>query len=238
MILEIDCGNTALKWRLSDGSRRGTARWDQLEVDGSADFTALALPEVSRVRLGSVAGDGRTTTLVGHLESHLGARVDIAQVRSGDGGVVCGYTEPSRLGVDRWLAVQAAMAAFPGQRLLVVDAGSAITVDACVPGRHLGGFIGPGLQLMRQALYSGTHAVKVPDLPVAMPVGPGKDTHDAVTGALALMLRGLVAEAAARLGAVDHYVMTGGAGHLLVDEFSPSALVPELVLDGLRQLLP
>ena len=46
--------------------------------------------------------------------------------------------------------------------VLVVDAGSAITIDLIGPqGVHLGGYISPGLRLMREALWQGTAKVQV-----------------------------------------------------------------------------
>lgn len=239
MIIEFDCGNTAIKWRTADGASRGDGAWLALADGDGFDFGALGLPAgLVRARLGSVAGDSRTGALVEYLEHTMGIPVSLAEVKSGANGVRCGYTAPARLGIDRWLAVQAALALVPDARLLVVDVGSAVTLDVCEPGQHLGGFIGPGLQLMRSALYSGTHAVKVPDLPAAMPEAPGCDTQAAVSGALALMLSGLVNEVSGRFGPIDCYLFTGGAGGLLVNEFAPSRLVPDLVLDGLGLVLP
>ncbi|AFU99036.1 type III pantothenate kinase [Simiduia agarivorans] len=239
MIVEFDCGNTAVKWRTADGAQRGGQPWAALKAKAGFDFSGLGLPAgLTRARLASVAGEARTGALVNYLACTPGIPVALAQVVPGANGVSCGYAAPERLGIDRWLAVQAALALVPDARLLVVDVGSAVTLDVCEPGRHLGGFIGPGLQLMRTALYSGTHAVKVPDLPGTMPLAPGVDTQQAVSGALALMLSGLVHETARRFGPVDYYLFTGGAGGLLAREFTPSRLVPDLVLDGLALVLP
>lgn len=237
MIVEFDCGNTAIKWRCGKGELRGNHAWSELASGSQFMFERLGLPAgLDRARIGSVAGDVRTQALVDYL-ARCGVATQLAQVQPGTNGVRCGYTSPERLGVDRWLAVQAALALVPTGRLLVVDVGSAITLDLCEPGQHLGGFIGPGLQLMRTALYSGTHAVKVPELPGAMPLRPGADTQAAVSGALALMLRGLVRESADRFGPVDHYIFTGGGAALLATEFAPTRHVPDLVLDGLGLVL-
>ena len=67
-------------------------------------------------------------------------------------GVRIAYAEPSRLGVDRFLALLAAHARGPGPWLLV-SAGSALTVDLLdVGGQHIGGVIAPSPEHMRAAL--------------------------------------------------------------------------------------
>lgn len=75
-------------------------------------------------------------------------------------GLAPGYHEPARLGVDRWLALVAlrARGVLPS---LVVDAGSALTVDCLTAeGRHEGGWIVPGLALAQRALFQGTDGVR------------------------------------------------------------------------------
>lgn len=76
-------------------------------------------------------------------------------------GVQNGYLEPEKLGVDRWLALLGA-AEFASVDKLIVDAGSAITIDLLSKdGKHLGGAIMPGFntsverfkQMMRQVNF-------------------------------------------------------------------------------------
>lgn len=63
-------------------------------------------------------------------------------------GVQSGYAEPEKLGIDRWLAlIGATTIVHNGAPVdkLIIDAGSAITVDLLTSdGKHLGGAILPG----------------------------------------------------------------------------------------------
>jgi type III pantothenate kinase len=60
-------------------------------------------------------------------------------------GVLNGYTDPSKLGVDRWLALLGASVFSDSVDKLIIDAGSAITLDLLnKEGKHLGGAILPG----------------------------------------------------------------------------------------------
>jgi type III pantothenate kinase len=77
-------------------------------------------------------------------------------------GVDNGYTAPDKLGVDRWLALLGAMNFYGPVDKLIIDAGSAITIDLLTQnGKHLGGAILPGFntsiarfkQIMSQANF-------------------------------------------------------------------------------------
>lgn len=235
MILEFDCGNSRIKWRTLPAAAKGGASWAEFQARGLA---ALGLPKQvpARVRLASVAR--QTAQLIAALEASYGIGVERAQVAAECAGVRCGYREPSRLGVDRWLAVLAAVAQFPGEPLVVVDAGTAVTVDVVCAGAHAGGFIGPGLHMMRAALFAETAAVQVPALQEELPVKLGDSTAAAVSGALLLMVVGLVEQARARYAPHARLVVTGGDGPLLLPALPGAVYLPALVMDGLAVALP
>ena len=241
MILELDLGNTRGKWRLIGGSEvvaRGT-----LAV---ADIHSGRLPpqwrqlQPRRVRAANVAGPEVAAGLEQAVYAELGLPVEFARVMPSCAGVTCAYREIERLGVDRWLAVLAAHERDAGPAL-VVDCGSAVTLDLIdTGGRHLGGYILPGLELMRRALYRDTSAVQVPQAFVAgMSLAPGDSTDQAVNRGLPLMVLGMMDRALAYLqrerGAVAPKLwLTGGDAELISSLYErPHELVPELVLDGL-----
>ncbi|MDR3196259.1 MAG: type III pantothenate kinase [Planctomycetaceae bacterium] len=97
---------------------------------------------------------------------------------------------PEKLGIDRLLSVYAAYcwrefnaAFFEGEmRILVVDAGSAITADLLSgEGYFAGGAILPGLRAMSESLPKISHHlpnVKAEDISFA--VYPGKNTEEAI----------------------------------------------------------
>jgi len=75
-------------------------------------------------------------------------------------GLSCCYKNPQLMGVDRWMAMIGAWFTH-NNPCLVIDCGTAITVDAIdEKGQHLGGHIVPGLNLMHQSLLTNT--AKVP----------------------------------------------------------------------------
>lgn len=73
-----------------------------------------------------------------------------------NGSLTVGYEDPTQLGTDRYLAMLGARSLCQDP-LCVVGCGTAITLDAVDgQGRHLGGFILPGIRLMENALLNNT----------------------------------------------------------------------------------
>ena len=135
----------------------------------------------------SVVNEAMTIALSKQLFSHYDVALEFACVSKFAGGVTCGYDKPSRLGVDRWLAMVAAYNKHH-QAVLVIDAGSAVTLDVVDQnGFHLGGYILPGTSLMVESLRRGTKNVKV-DVFDTQSLVPGKNTEDAAVNGILLSL--------------------------------------------------
>lgn len=240
MILELDLGNTRGKWRLLDGGEipaRGSLSIADLRLGNLPAEWAHLRPR--RVRAANVAGAAVAEALAAGTHRLFGLPVEFARVKTRCAGVTCGYRDTGRLGVDRWLAVLAAHDK-DSRAALIVDCGSAVTLDLLDNGdRHLGGYIVPGLDLMRRALYQDTDAVKVSRvLMPRMSLAPGRDTLDAVNRGLPLMVLGAMELALGelrRLGTEEPLLwLTGGDGPLMSSLCDRShQLVPDLVLDGL-----
>lgn len=247
MILELDCGNSFIKWRVIsiDAAQRIAAG---VVNDDAGLFEALtAVPDlqVEHCRMVSVRSDAETEQLVARLRASLGVEAVCAQSASQVGAVRNGYADFQRLGLDRWLAVLGAY--HLGQRAcLVVDLGTAVTADfISVDGVHLGGFICPGLPLMRDQLSTHTRRIRY-DRQVALAalqeLDPGRSTAEAVERGCVLMLRGFVAEqlaqATARFPDGFEVFLTGGDADLVRDVVPGAQVVADLVFVGLAIACP
>lgn len=149
--------------------------------------------------------------------------------------------DDSTVGQDRLLC---ALAAFNrlDQACIVVDAGTAITVDFVDGvGVFQGGVIAPGLAMMLRSLHAGTAAL--PDLPYAKPDpargAVGKDTAHAMLLGATYAARGLVRAAvdafAENYGAYPLVIATGGDAPALFDgDELIDRVIPELQLLGVR----
>lgn len=240
MILEVDAGNTRIKWRTV---RNDVVTGRGVVLKENLDRWLLSLEQSQvpdKIRLSCVANKKVVKRFI-EQANEWGCLLQEAKTNPVAAGVYCGYEEPIALGIDRWLAVVAAFNQFR-QPCVVVDAGSALTVDLVDgSGQHLGGYIVPGLTMMRQALFEGTNQVKVDALSKAS-VEPGRSTRQAVTNGSLLMVKSMIESAIESLKSetdVVQIVITGGDGDYLVKVLNEQVCyLPELVMDGLALVVP
>ncbi|WP_461518104.1 type III pantothenate kinase [Porticoccus sp.] len=238
MIVDIDVGNSRIKWRtLCAGVVSG--RGVDTEFNDGVAKAIRCQGSPARIRLSNV-GDESVWQQIENVARQWDCPVQRAITTARAGGVVCGYDVPSTMGVDRWLALLAAWQHCRGS-CVVVDAGSAITVDLLgAGGVHQGGYIVPGLSLMRQSLLGGTAGVRVGN-EIEVCVKPGRSTQQAVVHGGLLMVRSLVEGAVSQLTAnlPVKIVVTGGDGELLVPLLKGDVCyIGDLVMDGLDVLFP
>lgn len=237
--LELDAGNSRVKWRLVGRKHAvdpssGVIGWEEL-TQNSLDF--LSGVRLDKVLLSSVAEPELTQRLQVAIQENAPAVPCFRAVSCPElAGITFGYKQIRKLGVDRCLAMLAAWHRVQ-DAVLVVDAGSAITADIVdCHGVHQGGYIFPGVSLLKQSLLHGTAAVPVAD-GLKTDTGLGRDTEDCVDHALNLMLQGVLRSLSVRAGeySVAHTFFTGGSAQwlmsLLAEPFGD--YVPDLVLDGL-----
>lgn len=145
MILELDCGNSLIKWRVIEGASRsvagGLAESDDALVEQLTSQQALP---VRACRLVSVRSEQETSQLVARLEQLFPVSALVASSGKQLAGVRNGYLDYQRLGLDRWLALVAAHH-LAKKACLVIDLGTAVTSDlVAADGVHLGGLHMPG----------------------------------------------------------------------------------------------
>jgi type III pantothenate kinase len=104
-------------------------------------------------------GKDDITRDIQHICTKFQTPLFIAKSESAAFGLSNAYTTPSNMGVDRWLAMLACMKRSVYSNFLVVDIGTAMTIDAIQNGKHLGGWIVPGVSLLKQSLFKNTQKV-------------------------------------------------------------------------------
>jgi type III pantothenate kinase len=145
--------------------------------------------------------------------------------------------KPAETGVDRIVNIAAAHEQME-KACVVVDAGTAITVDCCNDaGEFLGGAIAPGARTMLAALHEKT--AKLPEVELAMPKHAfGKNTREAILLGVYHGIRGLVKELvenyATELGFWPDIIATGGDATKLFEGWELiHAIAPDLTLYGI-----
>jgi len=244
MKLLLDSGNSRLKAalaapggalrRLGEAGHRDTGMATALaRVLGDTDLAGVA-----GALCANVAGESAGQALAAAL-AERGISIQFLRAGREAGGVRCAYAEPARLGADRWAALLGARGLADGA-CLVVDAGSALTIDAMAPGgQHLGGWIIPGLALMVAALEARTgdlgarRQASAGCPPADFPV----DTAPAMDGGALLAACGAVRTARARLESrcrvPARLLLAGGDAWRLAPELDGAEIEPDLVLRGL-----
>jgi len=174
----------------------------------------------------------------GHLAG-LGLELLLAG-RELDPGVALDYDPPAAAGLDRVVAARAAAERYGSA--LVVDAGTAVTVDLVEPGpRFRGGTIAPGAGIMAAALTRECSLLPPVPPPGPLPVPPPRTTADAMRLGVYLGFAGLVDRLVeAMLGAAGRElpILATGGGAELWREHSrfASILEPHLVHLGLAAM--
>jgi len=246
--LLLDVGNTRLKWGvLDDGGIRRTGHISQekLREQGLSALTTKLPRRVDAVWVSNVVGTSFATRLSGVLGLHCNADVHFARSERRGWGVTNGYRQPRRLGVDRWVAMVGAWSEIQSA-CLVVDAGTALTLDAIDDdGVHLGGQIIPGAETMFESLATATS--DIPHVAASSKQSSGdlkmfgantaaavrEGAQNAVAGAIERAIRTL------RSNAYDPtIILTGGGASRILGALEETPMhSPNLVLSGLAHML-
>jgi type III pantothenate kinase len=228
MYLLLDLGNTRLKAVAYDGENFIAQKFQTLAELLTRPFRAAYLS--------SVGHEEGTAELIRALEA-ANLPYTVLQSEARAFGLTNSYQHPQKLGVDRWLAMLGAHCKYPGQDLLVVDAGTAVTLDWIRGGQHLGGWIIPGLRLQQQALL--THTARVnKDQQLLPSLTAGRSTNVCMeNGALAAVVGAI--RCGWQTSPANYLLLTGGDALLLkrylVD--LPIQLEADLLFQGIAQYI-
>jgi type III pantothenate kinase len=249
MLLAVDVGNTQThigvfqkddlvhEWRASTDPRR-TA--DELALL-FGEFLSLAglsfSKEITGVSICSVVPRA-TQELREMTQRYFGFPAVVVEPGIKTGIAVL-TDNPREVGADRIANAVAAHSMYEGEAIVIVDFGTAITVDAVSEnGDYLGGAIAPGIDTAATALFSSTAQIKRVEL-VAPPDVIGKSTVMAVQSGIiygtASMVDGLVGAVMKELGGDARVVATGGLAPTVIQHCHRiETFEPMLTLRGLK----
>ncbi len=155
-------------------------------------------------------------------------------------GLKLNIKNPLELGADMIASAIAAIKNFPSKNIIIVDFGTATTVSAVSnDNAFLGAAILPGFTLSMKALSSNT--AKLLDVDIIAPdTALGKSTISCIQSGLFYGQFGGVKEIVTEIS--QHVfndkppilIATGGYAHLFENKNYFAAIVPDLVLHGLR----
>lgn len=243
--LLIDVGNTRLKWAVLRDGVLGPQHAQRYADWSDNEFGAYVLGHAGRCDRAVVANVGgeRVATLIANAVSRTWKiNPSFLQSTARGGGIENAYPEPAKLGVDRWAAMIGAHAMGLGP-VCVVSVGTAMTIDGVAEsGKHLGGLIVPGPDLMISSLMRNTS-----DIAGRAESGQTRDAlfadntrgavHQGSVHALAALVERAMITLEQSCGKHPALVLTGGAAERIEPLVAcPSTRVPDLVLRGLAVL--
>lgn len=243
-LLAVDIGNHQIKLGLFLSDSAGLPQPAQVwkVPTGEVPFHRLAaiLPSESLT--------WHAATVHRHVERQLAAWVQVRRpndryrlLRNEDLPLAIHVEQPQRVGTDRLLAAVAVnRLRAPNRPAIVIDAGTAITVDlVSATGAFEGGVILPGFRLTAKALAEGTDLLPEVDYDPASGPPPvvGKSTIAAIRSGLFWGQVGAVSELVRRMsdqmGTVPQVFVAGGDAERLAGFLPQAQVVPELVLAGI-----
>ncbi|MBR7799768.1 type III pantothenate kinase [Undibacterium sp. FT137W] len=249
VLLLIDVGNTRLKWAtVLEQTVAVSPVWLASGTLPHSDLAQLnpiiqELP-IRRCVVSNVAGEKLQQQLEQILlKSHPTMAIRRFVSSEHCAGLTNLYTQPSRLGSDRFAAAIGAHATVPKEALIVATCGTATTIDAVTPnGTFLGGLILPGLQLMASSLALST--AQLPHIPADSGLQSlfGKNTEQAIISGCIHAQIGAILCAVNELeksnGPTVQLIISGGAAAYILPELRKHAgitwqHIENLVMRGL-----
>lgn len=234
MRLLIDAGNTRMKWRLELAGSIIEEGLSALDDDDPLASIDTYLGSVSRVAVSTVIHESFRLKLLSYLEQKVSGAVRFYWAESERFGLQNSYADAQAMGADRWHGMYGAWKLHKSG-CVVIDAGSAITVDyVSHTGRHLGGYILPGLKMMLRSLKTDAARIVFEETSVSV-TQPGKTTAECVNQGLSWLSLAMIERVErdrVELGIVEVLVTGGGAPRLIALGIDGKHH-PSLVLDGL-----
>ena len=247
-ILLMDIGNTRIKWGVLEN--KALSGIGSLLTPHSSDFDLkplfMSVPsDVKSIVASCVLSKKTQIKLAESFSDHFELAIEFIEPKNRFSGLMNGYTNPSKLGADRWAAMIGAHNEFGGN-ILVVDMGTAITIDYInAEGVHKGGQILPGLKsffnILDQSTGSINTKININDTAAQDIKKWGKNTDDAVISGAMSAISGAINAAVFSFkieNSMPSVILTGGDAIYFKDVFDYSlSYRPNLVLEGLARIL-
>jgi type III pantothenate kinase len=155
-------------------------------------------------------------------------------------GLKIRYKNPTEVGADRIAGAVGAVARYPDRHIVIIDFGTATTIEAVSAGReYLGGAIAPGLDISMRSLEQNT--ARLPKVEIVRAADAcGRSTVESIQSGLFWGHLGLIREIRGRLinecfkRSEPVVIGTGGFAGLFAETGLFDAIHPDLVLEGVR----
>ena len=158
MRLLVDIGNTRTKYTVEQQGKLSVIQTKRNE-DINQQWLENITFSVKTIIIASVSEEHLVDVFLAYAKKNS---IEFFNVESESKrfGVTSSYQAPRTLGVDRWLTLLAANFIYSNENILIVDAGTATTIDLLdKSGKHLGGWILPGIDILFNSLLLNTSQI-------------------------------------------------------------------------------
>lgn len=240
MIVLVDIGNTRTKCLIE----KSTDNFERIVIENNLITTSWLSDHWSKatqVIIGSVKAGVLTELILTWAISHK-INVNFIESEKQRFGITNSYQQPKSLGVDRWLTLIGASILHPKSAVIIIDAGTATTLDVLdKDGTHQGGLILAGIDLMLSQLTSNTSKVKF-EISDTTNIGLGKSTSECVNNAAwaatIAMINSSITEAE-NLYHIEHCILLGGNAQrilpFITTKTSKTTIIDDLIFEGLKR---
>lgn len=241
-MLLLDIGNSAIKGQKWDDGQLNLAFTCRFQAGWQARMAACLGPtRADRCYYSSVHNAQVESEIFSLLDGIVPSSNLLRLVPEKTGrGVISAYLEPASLGADRWLGLIGA-AALVQQDVIIVDLGSAITIDLLrADGQHLGGAILPGFNSSIEQFKRIMRTADFDHPDISLTDDPGHFTEACINidyeTTDTSVVEGLVDRWSERLAPDAVLIVTGGGASDAHKRLTRDhRLVPDLVFQGMRR---
>ena len=215
MYLLIDIGNTRIKWQQRDV--KNILLKDSILVEEFMDIDFSSIKSVDKIIVSNV----NHSIVLDKLKEILSKfKCPIIETSTDSNKyLINDYDDSTLLGADRWIAALGAWKLYQ-KRLLIINAGTAITVDLIDLDKNnkahfKGGMILPGIAISLAVLNNSTNLI---DTEIGKSQYPSLNTKDAVTTGIMMSIQGAVNLVCRKLPSSLPILLTGGDANLIYEQ--------------------
>lgn len=237
MDLFLDFGNSSLKACLCEKEKLFDL--DYIHYDGISDCDFYLNKSFDRILYSSVLKEEDTLKYLHRLKLKYNVIVNCLDLLRLEMDI---DYDVSKVGCDRLLAVYGATKIYPGMCGVVIDCGTAVTVDFFKsPCRFLGGYIMLGLESeikslsLRSQLLSD---VNIGEIQEGVPKNTNSAVRNGVLLSKSLGIHSIVKAQFEHLQFIEPVIIfTGGEGHYMKPFFDHVYFEKKLIFDGMKKIL-
>ena len=242
MQLLFDIGNTRVKWAYySDADIQSSGSIKAVDVCKSVlDETFSASAQPDSIWISNVGSAEVLEAVVDGCTDLYKVTPTILKISASSHGILNKYQSQDTLGVDRWVAAIGARLLVPTGDVIIVDAGTAVTIDWLSHKEVFeGGVILPGFSLMHSSLIKNTAGIKAKFSQSQKIIG--RTTEECVNSGVSYGLVGAIDRMVHEIQQVivkdSTIILTGGSAPL-IDAMSKFDMIvqPDLVLLGVASI--